>query len=143
MERIESQVEPGRLLHVIHHDADFQKFGHPVDSRIDILPDCEGLQVAAIKGRDGRKFAAHKHLPRPREIPITQECWVVVAGVVRVSYYDLDGSFLCHRVLQAGDVTATIAGGHGYAFYTSNTRVVEVKTGPYIGAEGDKELLPA
>lgn len=141
MERIESRVEPGKLLHLIHRDADMHKWGRGVASRIDLVPDSEGLQVAALKLQNKTTFKAHYHIPRVREIPITQECWVVVFGIVRVSYYDIDQSLIGHRVLNAGDVTITLAGGHTYEGCTANTRVVEVKTGPFLGAEADKVLI--
>jgi len=143
MERIESRVEPGKLLHIIHRDADLHKYGLACSSRIDLVPESEGLQVAALKMKNKDKFKAHYHIPRPREIPITQECWVVVFGIVRVSYYDTDQSLIGHRVLTAGDVTITIAGGHNYECCTANTRVVEIKNGPFVGVDADKVLIDA
>lgn len=136
MERIYSTVEPGKLLHVIHRRSDMSGFG-----RSDIVPEEEGLQVAVMKLKNGQTFQAHRHIPRSREIARTQETWAIVHGIVRATYYDVDNSLIGHRVLNAGDVTVTLEGGHNYQAFTEGTLVVETKTGPFVGAEQDKELI--
>ncbi len=109
--------------------------------RIDVSPDDQSLQLAYIKPVSGQMYRAHKHLPRPREVQITQECWVVIRGIVQVTYYDLDDSEICKRVLNLGDSTITFAGGHSYRSCSETTLVAEVKLGPFVGVEKDKEFI--
>jgi len=134
-DEIRSKVEPGRLLHIL-----FRRSGI-TDGRQDIVDPSEGLQVAAMRLKAGRTFRPHLHAPRARTIPVTQECWVVISGVVGVSYYDLNGEWLTSAELTAGDVTITLAGGHTYECLSEDAEVIECKTGPYTGTEGDKEFI--
>jgi len=138
MERIYSRVEPDRLLHIVFKSDDLQ-----VDGRIDVSPETEGLQVAFLRLKNEQTFKPHIHKERPREIPRTQESWIIMRGIVGATYYDTDGSFLCRKTLQAGDCTITFAGGHNYRAYTSNTRVFETKLGPFVGVDVDKEFISA
>jgi hypothetical protein len=136
MDRIYSAAEPGKLLHLVFRRKDLQSFG-----RRDIVPDEEGLQVAMIKMKNGQTFHPHKHIPRSRQIARTQEAWAIIHGVVRVTYYDTNDAILDHRVLNAGDVTVTLEGGHNYQSFTEGALVVECKTGPFIGVAEDKVLI--
>lgn len=134
MERIESKVQPGKLLHLVVRRED------AVAQRNDWSPAEEGLQVASFRLGLSKTFRPHEHVPRPREIPITQETWVVADGAVKATYYDLDGTVLAKHVLFHGDCTITLAGGHSY-LCTSPALVYEVKTGPFVGVEQDKKYL--
>jgi hypothetical protein len=40
-----------------------------------------------------------------------------------------------------GDVLALFNGGHGYEVLEDNTRVLEVKNGPYLGPEVDRRKI--
>lgn len=138
MEEIYSRIDPQRLLHVIHRGADMTKLG-----RIDISPASESLQVACLKLGSGQTFKAHQHLPRPRKIPKTQECWVVVRGIVQAVYYDIDKTLICKKVLGIGDCTVTFDGGHNYVCHSHGSLVYEIKGGPFVGVEADKEYIDA
>ena len=144
MERIESQAEPGRLLHILFRGSELDEPGvRQCSGRIDICPPEEGLQVAYLKLLNEQTFRPHKHVERRREIPRTQESWIVVRGIVQVVYYDIDNSLIGRRTLNAGDATVTFAGGHTYKSYSTGSRVYEIKTGPYVGTEADKEFIGA
>ena len=137
MERIYSKSNTEQLLHVVFRGSEA-----PAHGRIDLTPDAEGLQVAYLGLKDEQTFKAHKHIPRPRTIEQTQETWIVVRGEVEVFYFDLDDTPLGSRILQPGDITITLAGGHNYAGRAESSLVVECKTGPFVGVEADKVLLP-
>jgi len=136
--RIHSVADPSeRLLHLL-----FRKHVPPCSpvNRVDICPDEEGLQVASLTIRKGHRFRPHKHISRPREIGITQETWIVMSGLVRVSYYDIDDSLINKFTLYPGDCTITLGGGHTYEALTTSS-VYEVKTGPFESVEADKEVI--
>ena len=59
---------------------------------------------------------------------------------MRVTYFDLDDSILESVFLEAGDVSVTLAGGHGYEI-VEDSSILEFKTGPYLGQELDKVFL--
>lgn len=134
MERIISNVDPCRTLHMVVRPDDV-----PYE-RWDVIPGGEGLQLAAFRMDVGKTFRPHMHIPRPREIPYTQETWIIVDGTVMVSYFDLDGSLLCRRALRRGWCSITLAGGHTY-WCKSPALVYEVKTGPFVGVMQDKVYL--
>jgi hypothetical protein len=76
-----------------------------------------------------------------KETHITQEAWVVITGLIKVSYFDLDGSLLGEEMLHTGMMSITFRGGHTYECMRDNTHVFEFKTGPYNGQEKDKEFI--
>jgi hypothetical protein len=43
--------------------------------------------------------------------------------------------------LERGDTIILLNGGHGYEILSDNTKVLEVKNGPYVGADKDRERL--
>ena len=143
MEEIRSKIDD-RVLHLVHRMAEMRKPGRDFPSRVDIVPPEHGLQVSCLKLMNEQTFKPHKHIPRPREIPITQECWIVVMGIVRVTYYDTDDTIIGYRTLNPGDVSITLEGaGHTYKAFTTPTFVYECKTGPFVGVEADKVLIGA
>jgi hypothetical protein len=72
---------------------------------------------------------------------IPQESWVVIRGMVQVEMYDLDNTLLHTDVLEPGDISVTLEGGHNYLIMADDTLVYEYKTGPYKGQEKDKTFI--
>ncbi len=134
METIFSRVQPEVALHIIHRLSD-------VNGRINIVPDNEFLQVASMQLAKGQTFKAHRHIEHPRTTTIPQESWLVISGRVRCILYDLDDTVIAEPVLQAGDCSITLRGGHNYFVLDDNTVVYEYKTGPYLGVELDKTFI--
>ena len=132
---IESNVEPGRLLHCIVRAYRIN------DGRIDISPPNEFLQLAALRLPSGKTFRPHKHIPCAKVQTTTQESWVVIRGRVRAILYDLDDQILQEVELGPGDLSITFYGGHNYLILEDDTVVYEFKTGPYLGQEADKEFI--
>ena len=54
---------------------------------------------------------------------------------------DLDNTILTEIVLNQGDASFTLEGGHTYTILEDDTLVYEYKTGPYEGVENDKIFL--
>ncbi len=66
----------------------------------------------------------------------------MVHGGVQVDYWDTDGQHIVSAQMRAGDCSITYAGGHSYHILSDDTRVYEVKSGPYAGsAAADKVYL--
>ena len=92
--------------------------------------------------KKGQKFKPHQHIWKHGENKvIAQESWVVVRGSVKCIFYDTDGTIIKEPVLNVGDCSITLAGGHTYSILEDDTLVYEYKTGPYKGSENDKIFI--
>jgi len=139
MINIFSKVEPEVLLHIIVRLEDIETQG----DRMDIIDENEFLQCSSLNMAKGKTFRPHKHITKTRthENQIAQESWVVIRGSVRCIFYDLDDSILVTPILNAGDASFTLRGGHNYEILEDGTIVYEYKTGPYEGQIFDKTFL--
>ena len=54
---------------------------------------------------------------------------------------DIDGTLLVEPILDVGDCSVTLGGGHTYKILEDDTLVYEYKTGPYKGQQNDKEFI--
>lgn len=132
---IYSKIQPGKVLHIINRKSDIK------DGRIDFVSPDQFLQCAALKVEAGNSYKAHRHNWRGVSgMRIAQESWVVISGCVKVTLYDLDNSVLHVDVLEQGDVTITLEGGHKYEILR-DAIVYEFKTGPYLGQKADKVFI--
>jgi mannose-6-phosphate isomerase-like protein (cupin superfamily) len=135
MKKIYSRVESSKLLHLVFNASKNQGRAQIVDSD-------EFLQVASLELKKGENFSAHKHLWKdlPTNRNIAQESWVILKGRVEVTFFDLDNSQLEKLVLNAGDISITLYGGHGYKVL-EDTIAIEFKSGPYLGQILDKVYI--
>ena len=136
MKKIYSRVEEGKLLHIINRYDE-------IESRTDVAPENEFLQLATLKMEKDKTFRPHKHIWKPCQNPqvIAQESWVVIKGSVKCHLYDTDDQLLREEVIRQGDCSMTFAGGHTYTILEDDTVVYEYKTGPYQGQVNDKVFL--
>ena len=136
MEKIYSKVIPEKLLHVITRKDDFKS------GRQDIVDESQFIQCSMLQMEDGKTFRPHKHIwkERTRNV-IAQESWVIIRGNVEAILYDLDDSILERVVLNEGDASFTLEGGHNYRILEQDTLVYEYKTGPYEGQLFDKQFI--
>jgi cupin fold WbuC family metalloprotein len=137
MEKYYSKVEDGKSLHIIHRFEDAEI------KRLDIVPSDNFIQCSFLKLENSKTFKPHKHIKKERTYKeqIAQESWIVIKGSVRCIFYDLNDEILDTPVLNAGDASFTLAGGHNYEILEEGTIVYEYKTGPYEGQKFDKEFL--
>ena len=113
-----------------------------VEERTDIISAENFLQLSTLNMPKGKTFRPHKHIWKPGEKEvIAQESWVVIEGMVKVSFFDTDGKSLEDIILHPGDSSITLQGGHTYLSMRDNTKVYEYKTGPYKGQKLDKVFL--
>ncbi len=135
MKEIYSKVEEGVLLHKVH------KFSEITDGRNDLVAPEEFIQVSALKLPEGKTFAPHKHNIDSKETTIAQESWVILKGKVKAIFYDLDDTIIAEEILEQGDLSVTLRGGHNYLILEEDTIVYEFKTGPYFGQKRDKTFI--
>lgn len=135
MFKILSKLDGKILLHIVFKKSDFS-------GRMNLIDETEFLQVSTIATGVKNDYRPHIHLFKSVEFSesVAQEAWVVIQGRVVVDYFDLDGSFLETQILEPGDCSITLYGGHGY--HTSHNAIVyEFKTGPYLGIDKDKKFI--
>lgn len=136
MEKIISKAEEGKVLHLIHRLEDF-------DTRTEVIEENNFLQCASLKLPLNKTFRPHRHITKERHYKeqIAQESWVIIRGKVKAFFYDLDDKLLTTRILNQGDASFTLYGGHTYEILEDNTLVYEYKTGPYEGQKLDKVFI--
>ena len=136
IKKIYSEIEPTKLLHIVCSPTGLENV------RTDMVGEEEFLQLAILKYDKGKTFAPHKHIYK--EMPntsIAQESWVILEGSVKAIFYDLDDKILTTEVLNKGDCSITLYGGHNYEILEKDTLVCEFKSGPYLGQERDKVFI--
>jgi len=137
-----SKQDPEKLLHIICRKEELGFSKKAEEHRIDVAPEDQFLQVAALQMNNGKTFKPHRHIWKDGEKKvIAQESWVVIAGSVTVTLYDLDDTIIAEEHLKAGDLSMTFNGGHNYLVTSPNTFVYEFKTGPYKGIKNDKTFI--
>jgi cupin fold WbuC family metalloprotein len=131
-----SKIDPQKLLHVVVRKEDL------TPGRVEVVPEDNFIQCALLNMEKGKTFKPHRHVfkERTRKV-IAQESWIVIQGSVKCTFYDLDNSVLVEPILNPGDASFTLEGGHTYTILEDNTLVYEYKTGPYEGQALDKIFL--
>lgn len=103
--------------------------------------DEEFIQVGTWGYREGKDLLAHKHNRSSREINLTQEVLFIRQGKILVTVYDDHDQEIEEWVASSGDIIIMLSGGHGYKILDDNTQVLEVKNGPYLGADKDRKRI--
>jgi cupin fold WbuC family metalloprotein len=136
IEKFYSKVDPNKLLHIVHRLESVSK-------RVNIIPEEHFLQCSFMCLEKNQTFQAHKHIEKSRSYSnqIAQESWIVIKGQIKSIFYDIDDSLLTEVILNPGDASFTLYGGHNYLIMQPDTVVYEYKTGPYEGQALDKEFL--
>lgn len=136
MEKIFSKIDKNKILHIIVRKNEIN-YG-----RVDIIPDDNFIQCSMLKMEKGKTFKPHKHIWKNRTLNlIAQESWVVIQGSVKCILYDLNDEVIATPILNVGDSSFTLLGGHNYEILEEGTIVYEYKTGPYEGQKFDKKFL--
>jgi cupin fold WbuC family metalloprotein len=136
IENIYSKVDPNKLLHFIHRVNEDM-------GRTNLVSPMNYLQCSFMVFKEGTTFKPHKHIEKNRsfEKMIAQESWLVIRGKVKCIFYDIDDTILSENILNPGDASFTLYGGHNYVILEENTIVYEYKTGPYEGIDMDKQFI--
>ena len=135
MNIIYSKVEPEKLLHIIVRKEDL------TPGRVEVVSEEHFIQCALLNMEKDKTFKPHKHIwkNRTRDV-IAQESWVVIQGKVKCTFFDIDDNIIAEPILNSGDASFTLEGGHTYTILEDDTLVYEYKTGPYKGIENDKVM---
>ena len=103
--------------------------------------DKEYIQVGAWNYPKGKELLAHIHNRVIRSIDRTQEVLFVRKGSIRATIYSLKAKIIGTCIVKEGDLLILLSCGHGYTIMEDGTQVLEVKNGPYKGAEIDRRRI--
>ena len=103
--------------------------------------DDDFIQVGSWNYAQGKELKAHNHNIVPRSINRTQEFIFVLTGAAEASIYDEKNELIETIVLKSHCGLILLAGGHGYKILENNTKVIETKNGPYLGAKADRRRI--
>ena len=113
----------------------------PADPAPGLTPysdDADFIQALHWHYDSGKRLQSHEHLCVPRTATYTQEVIVVLRGRVRTTVYDAAHRVVATVEVGPGEAMALLRHGHGYEILEDDTRVLEIKNGPYPGAEADR-----
>lgn len=100
--------------------------------------DDEFIQVGSWNYDKNKELMKHIHNQIERKIFRTQEVLYIITGKIEADIYDLEENFVEKLEIKEGEVLILLNSGHGYKIIEDNTKVLEIKNGPYLGAEIDR-----
>ena len=100
--------------------------------------DDDYIQLGTWNYDAGKALTPHIHNHVPRKTEHTQEFIFVRKGRLLTRIFDKQEKPVSEVEMQAGDMMVLLSGGHGYDILEDDTQVIEVKNGPYPGAEADR-----
>ena len=130
--RIESIENKGRRFGYVvrgHLDEQGRKFPGPNE---------DFMQVGYLNLKKSEWVTPHRHKECARSISKTQKVVYVVSGKVRLHFYE-DRKKVREIELEPGDLAVLISGGFGFESLADKTKIIEIKQGPYLDVEHDKE----
>jgi hypothetical protein len=128
------EIRDGDLLLARHVTAEeWEKAGLGFFSQ-----DPEFLQVGVWNYDSGKRLLAHTHNDVARTIQRTHEALYVRKGRIEARIYNEARHLVETLIAGEGDILTLMSGGHGYTILEDGTQVLEVKNGPYLGAERDR-----
>lgn len=98
------------------------------------------IQLGVLKHRQGTKIKPHVHKNIPKIINDIQEVLHMEYGKVEVEFYESANTKIGSTVLNSGDTILLISGGHGFNVL-EDSKLIEVKQGPYYSVGEDKERI--
>ena len=130
---IEKIEQDGKLLAiVVRKDID--------DKLTFVTPDEFPLQLGFHNRKKGEEIIPHLHrnIPELKDLP-SHEMFHVIQGKVQVNVFDSRKELAKQVILDSGD-TIFSTSGHSMTFL-EDSKVLEVKQGPYRGKEEEKEYF--
>jgi hypothetical protein len=100
--------------------------------------DPEYLQVGIWNYDSGKRLLAHTHNDVPRTFDRTHETLYVRKGRIEARIFNEKRELVETLEVREGDILTLMSGGHGYTILEDGTQVLEIKNGPYLGAERDR-----
>jgi len=117
----------GNITDVAHGKSFYGNGESPLEWGIFNLDADVTLQPHIHKVRE--RIHAHK----------TIEFLYVIQGSIGADFYNFNKEIVQSATLGTGDLVCLYDGGHGFRILEDDTKFIEVKSGPFVGVEEDKE----
>jgi hypothetical protein len=127
------KIFSGNNLLAILHRSDNWKSGLDF-----ITQDSDFIQVGTWFYENDKSLDRHYHNTAERITSKTCECIFIVSGKLQTSVYSPSKELVETIDLEEGDLMVFLDGGHSYITKSDNTKVLEVKNGPFLGVDIDK-----
>jgi len=102
--------------------------------------DEDNLQISRWNHPKSYKCKPHVHNRINRTIDLVNEVIIVRSGELKVTFFTMSGKPFAEKILREGDICHCMECGHGYEILTEDTKVLEIKNGPFMGDDNyDKE----
>ena len=88
-----------------------------------------------------KELKAHIHNTVERMANRTYEALYVIKGALEAVIYDMDETPVETLQVRQGEILVLLESGHGYFIKEEDTNVLEIKNGPYLGAEIDRRRI--
>lgn len=88
---------------------------------------------------NGKYLQNHVHNKFDRNATRTYETLYMIKGSMDVEIFDLNKVFVEKFNIHTGQILILMECAHGYTITEDDTTVLEIKNGPFAGAEKDKE----
>lgn len=89
----------------------------------------------------GKELKAHIHNTVERTANRTYEALYVIKGSLKAIIYDMNEAPVETLQVKQGEILVLLESGHGYFIEEEDTTVLEIKNGPYLGAETDRRRI--
>ena len=103
--------------------------------------DQEFIQFGVWGYNKGKVLPVHSHNLIEKSTSRTQEALIVQRGKIKATIYNLKEIQVTEVLVNQGEVLILLNGAHGYEILEDNTQVLELKNGPYVGAELDRKRI--
>ena len=137
---IEKIERNGKILAIVTRAKALQELEQSGKNMLFVSPDEFPFQVGIHNRKKDEVCPAHVHIPFPElsNFPV-QEFFYIISGSVKVDIYDeMDNDLKISEVIVYEGDSIILNTGHGFTFLEDNTKVIELKQGPYRGRENEK-----
>lgn len=98
------------------------------------------LQLGILKHNQSVRIKPHFHNNILKTIREVQEVLHIVYGRIEADFFENNGKKIGSVILESGDTILLLAGGHGFNILR-DSKILEIKQGPYSSVKEDKKLL--
>lgn len=134
---------PETIINITHLEeviAIIIRENHQVNDLEFFTEDQDPLQVGMHNKKKGVTLTPHIHLSNTKVVSEIQEVLYIIEGKLKVTYYTIEGETISTFILGKGDTLIHRRGGHGFEML-EDTKIIEVKQGPYPGTQHAKIYL--
>jgi len=132
MGKVEKIIKDG-IIYAIIIKSDYEP------QKTEFITEKEDLQqIGFIIYEAGGTIQPHYHKFNKRTIEKTTETLFVKKGKLEYQIFNNDRNLISKGILDKGDVITLLDGGHGFNII-EDANLIEVKQGPFISTEIDKE----